>query len=251
MKVIVDFNSFSSTNHFKLVEVRMRRSDFDTDQQYIQFREYLINKAINPWLMAAYQSTEEINGGLWAIIIGECNDGKLTVNQLLDYEQFTVSPPNLNVVVNFKDWVVLFNPQSRGDWLMAPVLYKYYLRNRHNPNEINPSSCPWIDALLSESRGRLMWSYQAIEIIRMAANVSRGKAAEMFSNFLRNRSEWEGEFEKFKFPYTDITLQQIFKERTVLNHWFGNPDYILTDWLECNYASYSWTPLQADAEVPE
>lgn len=251
MKVTVEFNSFSSTNHFKLVEVRMRRSDFDTDQQYIQFRKYLINKAINPWLMASYQSSEETNGGLWAIIVGECKDGKLTVNQLLDYVQFTDSPPNRNVVVNFNDWVVLFNPQSRGDWLMAPVLYKYYLISGHNPNEIIASPITWIDALLSESRGRLMWTYQAIEIIRMAADVGRGKAAEMFSNFLRNRSEWEGEFEKFKFPYTDITLQQIFEERTVLNHWFGNPDYILTDWLERNYASCFWEPLQADAEVPE
>jgi hypothetical protein len=141
---------------------------------------------------------------------------------------------------SFEEWVSMFNPETRGDWLMAPKLFKSHLLYRIKHNELTATPCLWIDAMLRESRGWLIWSYQAIEVIRLTANVGCSKATEMYFNYCANRSDWETDFEVVKSFATELTLRQIFEERAAFKHVLGCPDYFVSDWLDRNYTQVIW-----------
>jgi hypothetical protein len=244
MKSTADLISLSSTSHHNLVEVRMRRSDFGSLSQYIEFKDGLISKSNNPWIKKFNNDRAGDGGGIWAIVIGDSSNGELKVDQLLDFEEFyseiSHPLPSFGEVSSFEEWVSMFNPVTRGDWLMAPKLFKSHLLYRIKHNELTATPCLWIDAMLRESRGWLIWSYQAIEVIRLTANVGRSKATEMYFNYCANRSDWETDFEEVKSFATELTLRQIFEERVEFKYVLGCPDYFVSDWLDRNYAQATW-----------
>lgn len=201
-----------------------------------------MSKAINPWLKEAYQhrdSHENIPNGIWALIACERCDGATTTAVLLDFVELdfwliSETTPPFEGITGFTEWMALFNPISWGDWLIAPKLYQMHLRTGENLPALVATPDPWIDAVLRDSRGMLMWTHQFIQIIRLIGNVGITQASVIHSSWLLRKPGWERLLEKI-YPPTKQTLLQIFEERTIGMQSLGSPDYILADWLSTHF----------------
>lgn len=230
-------------NNFQLFEIRKIKSDFASDNDYLVFRNELLNKAINPWLRDAYHQSnfhgDKIPDGVWALVAGELDDGAIDTSMLLDFVEldFDVFPEaakNFEGIMNFTEWVAQFNPKTWGDWLMVPKLFSLYLRSRRNLPELVAIPDSWLDAALRESRGMLMWTHQSIQVIRMLAGVGIAEASMIASCFSMKKPGWEKLLENI-YPPTKQSLLQIFEERTVGMQCLGSPDYILAGWLSNHF----------------
>ena len=127
--------------------------------------------------------------GVWAMI--GCEKTHSGVSNLvllafaeLYFEEAAEATVPFKVASSFDEWVAQFNPRTMGDWLMVPKLFLMYLRTGRNLPELAATTDPWIDAVLRESRGMLMWSYQFVEIIRMIADVGITEATKIHSRYL-------------------------------------------------------------------
>jgi len=221
----------------KLVEIRKSISDFESDKEFMDFRNELVSKHINPWLKKWYQdNTDIIPCGVWALVACESDDNEKVFSKTLDLADcYEDSMPDEGLM-DFAEWLKIFNPGSWGDWLLVPTLFRHYHNTGQYPPALNASADPWIDGLLRESRGMLIWEYQFTKIIRVLAEVGNTTARSIYLSVLRNEPEGVGVLEKTYYPSTDQTLLQIFLERTISMQGFGGPDYILSDWL-ANYYS--------------
>lgn len=118
---------------------------------------------------------------------------------------------------------------------MVPKLYLMHLRTGKNMPALTATPDPWIDAMLRQSRGMLMWSHQIIEIIRMIADVGITEANQIRSNWVLRKPEIKETLRNVHYPPTQQTLLQIIKERTTGMEYLGSPDYFFADWLSKQY----------------
>lgn len=231
------------TNH-QLIEIRKVRCDFASITDYQEFRAEMFSMAIQTWVKNAAEckgSTENIPEGVWAMIGCEKTDSGVSNLVLLAFaelyfEENAETRVPFESVSSFDEWVAQFNPRTMGDWLMVPKMFLMYLMTGRNLPALTATPDPWIDAVLRESRGMLMWSYQFIEMIRMIADVGITEATKIHSRYLMMQLKHREILEKIYYSPTDQTLMQIFKERTVGMQHLGSPDYFFADWLSKHYS---------------
>ena len=230
--------------NMQLIEIRKVKSDFGSLNDYQIFRDEQMNRCIHPWFKQAYQhiETSNIPNAIWGLIGCEKIDGVMTNSVLLafeelDFEIATELGSSFENITGFHEWVTQFNPTSWGDWLMVPKLYLMYLRTRKNLPTLEATPDPWIDAVLRESRGMLMWSYQFIEIARMIADVSITEANQLRSNWVMMKPDIKDILVNIYYLPTKQTLLQIFEERMEGMKCLGSPDYFFADWLVRYYYS--------------
>jgi hypothetical protein len=227
----------------QLIEIRKVKRDFASLNNYHEFRAEMLSMAIQPWFKNAFQdknSAENIPESIWAIIGCEKTGGSVSNLVLLAYEELDYSITSEAAhpsegVTSFNEWVTQFNPTSWGDWLMMPKLYLMHLRTGKSLPALTATPDPWIDAVLRESRGVLMWSYQFIEITRMIADVSITEAAKMRSSWVLREPEIKETLGNIHYPPSQKTLLQIIEERTVGMECLGSPDYFFAGWLSKHY----------------
>ena len=229
-------------NH-KLIEIRKVKGDFATINNYHEFRDEMLGMAIQPWFKTAFQdkdSTENIPESVWALIGCKKSGDSVSNLVLLAYEELDYSityeashPPK--GFTGFHEWVTQFNPTSWGDWLMVPKLYLMHLRTGKEVLTLTATPDPWIDAVLRESRGMLMWSYQFNEIARMIADVSLTEANKMRLSWVLREPVINETLGNIHYPPTQQTLLQILEERMVGMECLGSPDYFFADWLTNHY----------------
>jgi hypothetical protein len=225
-------------NH-QLIELRKVRGDFATLNNYHEFRDEMLSMAIQPWFKNSFQdkdSAENIPESVWAIIGCEKTGGAVSNLVLLAYEELDYSITSETAhpsegVTGFNQWVTQFNPTTWGDWLMVPKLYLMHLRNGKYISALTATPDPWIDAVLRESRGMLMWSYQFVEIIRMIADISITEATKMRLSWILREAGIKEILENIHYPPTQQTLLQILEERMVGMEYLGSPDYFFAGWL--------------------
>lgn len=227
----------------QLIEIRKLKHDFASLDDYQKLRAEMFNMATQPWVKNAVQckgSAENIPEGVWVMIGCEKTDSGSSSLVLiafaeLYFEEDSETTMPFERVSSFDEWVAQFNPRTMGDWLMVPKLFLMHLRTGRNLPALTATPDPWIDALLSESRGMLMWSYQFIEMIRMIADVGITEATKIHSRYLMMQLKHREMLEKIYYESTDQTLMQIFRERTVGMQHLGSPDYLFADWLSTHY----------------
>jgi len=232
-------------DNLQLIEIRKVKTDFASTNDYMEFRNELMSKANNPWLKDAYHHKDihdgKIPSGVWALIACERSDGAMPPSMLLDFmeldfDDFPEAAKNFDGIMSFTEWVAHFNPKTRGDWVMVPKLFSLYLRSRQNLPSLAAAPDLWLDAVLRESRGILMWTHQLIQIIRMIADVGITEATKITTCVLMRKSGWEKLLENIH-PPTKQSLLQIFEERTVGMPCLGSPDYLLADLLSNHFNS--------------
>ncbi|PPD51390.1 MAG: hypothetical protein CTY12_08085 [Methylotenera sp.] len=230
-------------DHFQLIEIRKVKGDFGSIDDYLAFRDDLVGKSIHPWLNQACQRNsdhESIPEGIWALTASRPHESEVNSIVLafaeLDFEETAETRLPFEGVNSFDEWVSQFNPKTMDDWLMVPKLFLIHLRTGRNLPALTTTPDPWIDAMLCESRGMLMWSYQFIEMIRMIANVGITEATKIHSKYVMMPLKHREMIEKIYYEPTNQTLMQIFRERTVGMQHLGSPDYFLADWLLRHYS---------------
>ena len=203
-----------------------------------------MSKSIHPWLNQAYQrcgSLESIPDGIWAHTANKPSDGAMNSVLLsfaeLDFGEIAETTLPFEGVSSFDEWVTHFNPKTMGDWLMVPKLFLIHLRTGRNLPALTSTPDPWIDAVLRQSRGMLMWSHQFIEIIRMIADVGINDANQILSNWVLRKPEIKQTLGNIHYPPSQQTLLQIIEERTVGMEYLGSQDYFFADWLVRYYHS--------------
>jgi len=228
--------------NMQLIEIKKVKSDFASLNDYQRFRDELMSKCIHPWLKQAHQRIEASNipHAIWGLIACEKIDGAMTTSVLLAFEELdfgiiTESASSFENITGFNEWVTQFNPSSWGDWLMVPKLYLMHLRTGKNLPALTATPDPWIDAVLRESRGVLMWSYQFTEITRMIVDVSITEANQMRSDWVMLKHEIKEMLGKIHYLPSQQKLLQILEERTVGMECLGSPDYFFADWLSKYY----------------
>ena len=240
-----NFTSIEQGQSFQPIEIRKVKTDFASSNDYMVFRNELMSKAINPWLKDAYHHKDihekKIPSGVWALIACERETGAMNASMLLDFmeldfDDFPETAKNFDGIMSCTEWVAHFNPKTWGDWLMVPKLFKLYLRSRQNLPALAATPDPWLDAVLHESRGMLMWTHQLIQIIRMIADVGITEATRITKCALMRNPGWEKLLGNIH-PPTKQSLLQIFEERTVGMQCLGSPDYILADCLSNHFNS--------------
>ncbi len=235
-------------DNLQLIEIRKIKSDFGSGNDYLIFRDELMSKAINPWLKDAYLHRDrhkEIPSGIWALVTCELVDGAITTTALIAFEELDfglsseTAPPFVGIT-GFNEWVTHFNPTSWGDWLMVPKLYLMHLRTGRNLPTLNATPDPWIDAVLRESRGILMWSNQLTDICRMIEGVGSTEVAKIRKVCSLIDADWQDTLRSIRYSPTNQTLLQIFEERTIgieyMRH-VGYRDYMFANWLSNNFDS--------------
>ncbi|MDP2231776.1 hypothetical protein [Methylotenera sp.] len=229
-------------NH-QLIDIRKVRGDFASLNNYHEFRAEMLSMAIQPWFKTAFQdkdNAENIPESVWAMIGCEKTGGAVSNLVLLAYEELDYSITSEAAhpsegLTSFNEWVTKFNPTSWGDWLMVPKLYLMHLKTGKSLPALTATPDPWIDAVLRESRGVLMWSYQFIEITRMIADVSITEAAKMRLSWVLREREIKETLGNIHYPPTQQTLLKILEERLVGMQYLGSPDYFFADWLSKHY----------------
>ncbi|MDO9051763.1 MAG: hypothetical protein Q8N02_04165 [Methylotenera sp.] len=228
---------------YQLMEIRKLKSDFASINDYQEFRAEMFSTAIQPWVKNAVECkdvTENIPEGVWVMIGCEKTDSGVSNLVLLAFaelyfEENAETTVPFEEVKSFNEWVAQFNPVTMGDWLMVPKLFLMHLRTGRNLPVLTATPDPWIDALLSESRGMLMWSYQFIEMIRMIADIGITEATKIHSRYLMMQLKHREIMEKIYYEPTNQTLMQIFRERAVGMQHLGSPDYFFANWLSKHY----------------
>ena len=229
--------------NYQLIEISKVKSDFASLNNYHEFRAEMLSMAIQPWFKTAFQdkdSAENIPESVWAIIGCEKTGGAVSNLVLLAYEELDYSITSETAhpsegVTGFHEWVTQFNPTSWDDWLMVPKLYLMHLRTKKNLPALTATPDPWVDAVLRESRGILMWSYQFIEITRMIADISITEANQMRTDWIMMKPEIKEILGNVYYPPTQQMLLQILEERMVGMECLGSPDYFFADWLAKHY----------------
>jgi hypothetical protein len=220
----------------KVVEVRRAYSRFQTSNELWEFRNDLLGRCQDYWTVKAYQDCNDQNaGGIWALVVHENSDEVTTNGSVIAYEEYDDFTETFDAAMSFKDWVSIFSPSTHGDWLMAPKLFRLYLLTGKNLPDLVATHDPWIDAVLSESRGMLMWSHQFIEIVRMVAGVSHIEATRTYTSYIL-RKEGGLALLAHIYPPTNQTLLQIIEERTVGIQSLGAPNYLIASRLSENFA---------------
>lgn len=230
----------------QLIEIRKLKCDFASINDYQEFRAEMFSMAIQPWVKNAVQCTDtakNIPEGVWAMIGCKKTDSGVSNLVLLafaeiDFEDEAETTVPFESGSSFDEWVAQFNPKTMGDWLMVPKLFLMHLRTGRNLPALTATPDPWIDAVLRESRGMLMWSYQFIEMIRMIGDVGITEATKIHSRYIMMRLKHREMLEKIYYSPTDQTLMQIFRERTVGMQHLGSPDYFFADWLSKRYSPH-------------
>ena len=205
-----------------------------------------MSKAIHPLLKGAYQGVyyEKIPEGIWALVACESRVAEIAPAALLAFEELDFgliaeTAPPFEGITDFNEWVAHFNPVTWGDWLMVPKLFLMYLRTRQNLPALVATPDPFIDAVLRESRGILMWSDQFTEIGRMIESVGSTENASMIhKSICLGCADWQDTLKNARYLPTNQTLMQIFEERTVGVDYLQNlgyRDYILADWLSRHF----------------
>jgi len=233
-------------NH-QLIEIRKLKCDFASLNDYLEFRTEMFSMAIQPWVKNAApfkNCAEYIPDRVLAMIGCEKTDSGVSNLVLLafaelDCEDVDETKLPFEAVSNFDEWIAQFNPKTMGDWLMVPKLFPMHLKTGRNLPVLTATPDPWIDSVLHESRGMLMWSYQFIEMIRMIADVGITEATKIHSRYIMMPLKHEEMLEKIYYSPTNQTLMQIFSERTVGMQHLGSPNYFFADWLSKHYSQHS------------
>ena len=228
--------------NMQLIEIRKVNCDFASLNDYQVYLDELMSECIHPWLKLAHQRNEASNipHVIWGLIACERIDGVMINSVLLAYEELDYSinseiASQPESVIRFSEWVAQFNPSSWGDWLMVPKLYQMHLRTGKELPALISKPDTWIDAVLRESRGILMWSYQFNEIVRMIGNVSITEANQMRSDWVLKKPRVRETLGNIYYSPTHQTLLQILEEHMVGMEYLGSPDYFFADWLWKHY----------------
>lgn len=225
-------------SNMQIIEIRKVNCDFASLNDYQVYLDELMSACIHPWIKLAHQRNEASNipHAIWGLIACERIDGVMINSVLLAYEELDYSinseiASQPESVTSFSECVAQFNPTSWGDWLMVPKLFHIYLRTGKELPALIATPDPWIDAVLRESRGILMWSYQFNEIVRMIGNVSMTEATKIRLSWVLREPEIMETLENIHYPPTQQTLKKIIDERMVGMDCLGSPDYFFANWL--------------------
>lgn len=177
---------------------------------------------------------DELPDGFEALVEVNHEAEEMAVGTLLEFSEWRYSDPDINATGNelsFDEWLCEFRPESRDDFLMVLPLYHLYQRSGEVIPKVQATPDPWLDAMLKNTRGMLLWTQQWIELFRVISNIDRQGASRLFRDYMRSCPDASVALNQTRYFATGQSLMQIIKERSPSRLPFGSPDYLVGDWL--------------------
>lgn len=132
----------------------------------------------------------------------------------------------------FSDWLIRFKPITRQDYMLVLPLYRICSREEiFEISKTSPTPDPWLDSMLRESRGMLLWTHQWAEFLRMGCGFNSLKVAEFLFEINLGRLKACELFRGYVYEPTGQTLEDIFNERSPFPIPIGHQDHLTGDWL--------------------
>lgn len=206
--------------------------------EFKQYRTALLSDAIDPFLKRCWNPMDEPWGDYFWVLRGVTQSASGKRHVVLDYSEFDDSDPLIQYsgeMLQFKDWLQVFHPQTWDDYLMAYPLYCRYKGLYESHREPLPSvskvSDPWLQAFLKRTRGMLIWRSQKQELARVVTG-SRREAERLISGYYRRQPDAIEELGQLRYEAEGSTLIEII-EMLQPDEWlFGEPDYLIAECLQ-------------------
>lgn len=228
----------SIVNDIGLIEVRKVSADFNSIDDYNVFKYSLLCTSIHPGLAHSLPS-QQIPDAIWALTLKHQSKNTIKTSLIafaeIDFNRHQLSSSAYYEMSSLDEWVTHFAPESIGDWLMVPILFLTYLRTGCDLPALTAISDPWLDSLLRESRGRLVWSHQFIEMIQVIAKIDISEATRIYSMCSTTPHEHQKILDEIYYQATNQTLLEIYSERSAGIEHLDSPDYFLADCLATHY----------------
>lgn len=226
-----------------LIELYQETSKFNDAEEITKYRHDLAAGALSPWLKEWLSEPYEShpNSNFRTLVEARSTLRGLDVVTVLDHvEEWSVSEDadESEGKFGFEDWLKIFLPSSRDDYLMALPLYRWYrdgyFGGRPLP-DIHPIPDPWLDAMFGGTRGMLVWRNQLDELISVvSAGCNRNLSySELLRGYLLQKPEALDCLKHIHYAATGQSLLGIIRERSpVYRSISGSPDYLTGTWLQ-------------------
>ena len=220
----------------RLLHLRHEVADIGGDSAFLRLRADLAEHALDPWLRSWMQVLDgELPYRFEALVEVERGSDGTKFGALLDYHE-SFEPESSQLPLGFVDWLPLFNPQGRDDFLMALPLYWAYRDTGDLLPSIRPTPDRWLDALLTSTRGMLFWKRQFVDLVHRGGGVDHAQAHQLVRDYVKRRPDAYSALGKLRYAPTGQNMMQIIAERSIGLGVYAVPDYLLGDWLHgyCN-----------------
>lgn len=134
--------------------------------------------------------------------------------------------------LTFKDWWIVFQPMTREDHRLALPLYSM-CRNHEVYWAVacSVSTDPWLDSLLSDTRGMLLWTHQWEEVLRQGGGLKPLEATEVMHGIRLGRADARELLRSTLYEPTGQTLSSLFEQRSPFEIPIGRVDHVAGDWF--------------------
>lgn len=143
--------------------------------------------------------------------------------------------PFVDAVANkrtFRDWMIQFRPRTRQECALALPLYSMCRREEDfRVPRISPTPDPWLDSMLRDTRGMLLWTHHWQEFLRIACGFSAREVAECMYKINLGRLKAVELFRAHVYEPTGLNLDQVFNERSPFPTPIGHQDHLTGDWI--------------------
>ncbi len=218
----------------KLVELEGNIATLGGIDGFEAFRLKLADCALSPWNGKLMRMMDRPIEGQhsWALV-AMANDG--SVKTTLEYWESASADADMVLPtgkLRFEDWLSVWCPQSRVEFLMVFPLYHYYKLGGVVPlPESHELQHPWLNAFLAATRGLLVWRSQLNELIRIATESSWKTAVDLARGFALKRPEALNALSSTRFLDTKSSLLDVIEAHSLPDWGHGSPDYLFGEWL--------------------
>lgn len=226
------------TQYGELAQLRWNTEEIGGVNGFRRMKAKLAALALDPWereYMGRLYEDEGVPCCVDALVEVHRRKDRLEFGTLLEFQEYWCNspddyPPPRADDLTFGEWVRNFQPKGRDDFMMAMTLYRRYRNTGEVIPRINATLDPWLDAFLASTRGILLWTHQWTELLRISGHRAK-EAMTLLYDYINGREDAIAKFNDLTYPITGQTVMQIVKERSLDGNCFGNPDYLVGDWL--------------------
>lgn len=228
-------------NGGELVQVQKELFSAADREKYSELVSLLAHHALRPALGKALLSSAQRNISYFELLFSRDKAGNL--GEVIHLSE-SYRMPFVDAVAKkrtFGDWLVQFQPVTREDYRLTLPLYSMCRNEKiFGVPTVSPTPDRWLDSMLRDTRGMLLWTHQWEELLRVASDFPSYKVAEVMREIKLGRPKAAEMLEAYTYEPTGQTLAEILAERSPFSIPIGHQDHLTGDWL--------WQRLAVEAD---
>jgi len=215
-----------------LIQIQIGLTGRSTIEWFEEFVSKCSARALTPALSESLRGSATRRPDRVEIIFSIDSDRR--IDRVVDFRESYRTPfvDAVSEKVTFKDWWAAFRPVTREDHRLALPLYGM-CRNHGVYWAVGCSihTDPWLDSLLFETRGMLLWTHHWEEVLRYAAGLKPTQVAEVMHEVRLGRARAREFLQSLVYEPTGQNLHGILRQRSPFEIPIGRVDHVVGDWF--------------------